>query len=77
MLHHINYIDLYIGAAITGVWYIAALSGGFVAIVVVLILLVVIFLLVLTIRKSKGNMRISLTVRIFNLCLPFVIWLSK
>ncbi len=47
------YILTYIGVAITGAVNVAALSGGFVALVVVLILLVVIFLLVVTITKEK------------------------
>ena len=51
MLH----IDFYIGEAITGAW-IAALSGGVVAIVMVLILLVVILVVTITKkRKSNGN----------------------
>ena len=50
MLH----IDFYIGEAITGAW-IAALSGGVVAIVMVLILLVVILVVTITKkRRSKG-----------------------
>ena len=51
-----------IGASITGAWNVAALSGGFVAIVMVPIVLVVIFLLVVTIRKiraTKGSLDCS------------------
>ncbi|XP_064407455.1 complement component receptor 1-like protein [Halichondria panicea] len=42
-------------ASITGAWNVAALSGGFVAIVIVPIVLVVIFLLVVTIRKIRAT----------------------
>ena len=55
MLH----IDLYIGVTITGAWNVAALSGGFVAIVMVLILLVVILVVTIT-KKRKSNANLSM-----------------
>ncbi len=61
--------------AITGAVNVAALSGGFVALVVVLILLVVIFLLVVTITKEKKSKRIYLRhIKCIILYLVFMIW---
>ena len=44
------YIDLYIGVVITGAWNVAALSGGFVALVVILVVI-----LVVTITKKRKS----------------------
>ncbi len=42
--------DLYIGVVITGAWNVAALSGGFVALVVILVII-----LVVTITKKRKS----------------------
>ncbi len=59
--------------AITGVWNVAALSGGLVAIVVVLILLIILVTITKK-RKSKGNL---LTCDCMPHFLAFVIWFSE